>query len=161
MLSKANTAKPRSPAAPAGRAELSRSLEDYLEAILDASAQAGVARVRDIARRAGVGKSAVTAALRVLAQRELVDYGPYRLVTLTPAGRKAAGEVNRRHTVIRRFLTQVVGIAPGAAEANACRIEHVIDRALWERLKRIMEFAAARPAPARRWAKALETYCKE
>ena len=62
---------------------LSRSLEDYLETILLLVRRKRVARVRDIAKRLNVGMPAVTAALKALSKRKLVNYDPYQVVTLT------------------------------------------------------------------------------
>ncbi|HAU38767.1 MAG TPA: metal-dependent transcriptional regulator, partial [Phycisphaerales bacterium] len=57
---------------------LSPTLEDYLEAIYSEIRASRVARVRDIARALKVGMPAVTAALKTLARRELVNYEPYQ-----------------------------------------------------------------------------------
>ena len=69
---------------------LTASLEDYLEAVLMLVRQKRVARVRDIAKRVGVGMPSVTTALKGLARRELVNHDPYEAVTLTDRGREVA-----------------------------------------------------------------------
>ena len=114
--------------------KLTSSKEDYLEAIWALESEDGVARVRDIAARLDVGKSAVTAALKSLAKRDLVNYAPYEFITLTDRGRELAKEVDRRHQVLRRFLMEVLGLEAEVAEANACRMEHVVDNVVLERL---------------------------
>ena len=114
--------------------ELTSSKEDCLEAIWALERQDGVARVRDIAARLDVGKSAVTAALKSLAKRDLVNYDPYQFITLTDRGRELAKKVDRCHQVLRRFLTEVLGLKADVAEANACRMEHVVDNVVLERL---------------------------
>jgi DtxR family Mn-dependent transcriptional regulator len=53
---------------------LSASQEDYLEAILNVADASGVARSTNIAISLGVAKPSVTGALRLLAQRGLVNY---------------------------------------------------------------------------------------
>ena len=118
--------------------ELTSSKEDCLEAIWALERQDGVARVRDIAARLEVGKSAVTAALKSLAKRELVNYDPYQFITLTDRGRELAREVARRRQVLRRFLTEILGLEAEVAEANACRMEHVVDNVV---LQRLIDFA--------------------
>lgn len=109
-----------------------------MEAIWALQCEGGVARVRDIAARLDVGKSAVTAALKSLAKRELVNYDPYQFITLTDRGRKLAKEVARRHQVLRRFMTEILGLETEVAEANACRMEHVVDNVV---LQRLIDFA--------------------
>jgi len=125
--------------------ELTSSMEDYLEAVLGLQCEGGAARVRDIAGRLDVSMSAVTAAMRTLADRGLVHYDPYRQVTLTEPGRRAAEEITDRHQVLRRFLTKVLGLSPAVAEANACRMEHVVDNAVLDRLAAFGRFVAQWP----------------
>ncbi|MFP4141707.1 MAG: metal-dependent transcriptional regulator [Planctomycetota bacterium] len=127
------------------RKKLTASQEDYLEAILLLVREGRVARVRDIAAHVGVGKPSVTAALKTLAKRELVNYDPYQYITLTEAGRAAAERVERRHHVIKDFLTAILGIDPETAEENACRMEHAVDQQVMQRLQAFAEFAQSCP----------------
>ncbi|MBN1342950.1 MAG: metal-dependent transcriptional regulator [Phycisphaerae bacterium] len=120
---------------------VSAALEDYLEIILRLLARKGSARVRDVAEALSVHKSTVSVALRRLAENGLVNYRPYELVSLTPRGEALGREVFHRHQVIRRFLIEVLLIDEGQAEANACRIEHVIDAEVLDRMSRFLEFA--------------------
>jgi DtxR family Mn-dependent transcriptional regulator len=119
--------------------KLSPSMEDYLEAVLALIRTGQVARVRDIAGRLGVGMSSVSIALRALGAKGLVNYDPYQVVTLTDEGRRLGECVDRRHTVLGEFLTDVLGVAPAVAQANACRIEHAIDDEVLERLREFMD----------------------
>ena len=122
------------------RPKLTRSQEDYLEAIFALTRQSGAARVRDIAKRLTVTKSAVSAALKSLAKRGLVNYDPYELVTLTERGRVAASRVDWRHRTLKRFLVEVLGIDDERADTNACRMEHAMDDPVLQRLGRMTEF---------------------
>jgi DtxR family Mn-dependent transcriptional regulator len=113
---------------------ISASLENYLEAILTLVEEQGSARARDIARSVCVHKSTVTAALRSLSKKGLVHYSPYEVATLTPTGLEAASAITQKHRRIRRFLTDVLLLGERVAEDNACRMEHVMDAAVMERL---------------------------
>jgi DtxR family Mn-dependent transcriptional regulator len=110
------------------------TMEDYLEAIAWLEGDKGVARARDIAAALSVHKSTVTAALRSLAEKGLVNYSAYEAATLTADGRKIADDVIRRHKIIRDFFTEVLAVDPLVADTNACRIEHVLDAEVLERL---------------------------
>ena len=66
--------------------ELSQSLEDYLETILELQKSNKVARVKDIAAKKGVQRGTVTGALKTLAGKHLINYEPYSFITLTPKG---------------------------------------------------------------------------
>lgn len=139
---------------------LTSSLEDYLEAILFVVRQKRVARVRDIADRIGVGMPSVTAALKTLAARKLVNYDPYQAVTLTDRGCELAEEISRRHYALRRFLTDVLGLDGAAAEANACRMEHAVDDELLERLTRFAEFIRRCPRAGEDWIRQFAEHCQ-
>ncbi len=119
---------------------LSESLEDYLEAIHHIVARKKAARATDIAKRLDVQNSSVTQALRALKERGLVNYAPYDVITLTPAGERAAAMVAERHKTLREFLTRVLLLDYDTADQNACRMEHVVDSILMERLLAYLDF---------------------
>ena len=145
---------------PAGRArKLSASQEDYLEAILSLTRDSGAARVRDIAERLGVAMPSVSGALKALARRKLVHYQPYELVTLSDRGGQLAEGIVRRHGVLRRFLTDVLGMDRPTAEANACRLEHAADDVLLQRLGWFVEFLSQRKPTGRNCLAAFRRFC--
>ena len=113
--------------------------EDYLEAILALEADHGRVRVRDLADRLSVHKSTVTAALKILTDKDLIEYEPYGRIVMTRTGRRAAERVSADHAVVKTFLTEVLLIDGATAEENACRMEHVMDRDV---LNRLISFAA-------------------
>jgi len=145
----------------ARKSKLSTSLEDYLEAILHLVRRQRVARVRDIARRLGVHMPSVTAALKVLAQRKLVNYDPYQFITLTESGQRAAQEVTRRHRVLRDFLTGVLGLDDSRAEANACRMEHAVDQVVLDRLGDFARFVERSGRWDKDWIDAVGRFHKD
>ncbi|MFW5893558.1 MAG: metal-dependent transcriptional regulator [Verrucomicrobiota bacterium] len=114
--------------------------EDYLEAIAALLRSDGVARVGAIAERVGVHKSTVTAALHALSHRGWVNYHPYESVTLTPDGEVLAARVQRRHTIIERFLRDLLCLEEEQAARNACRLEHAVDADVTNRLVQFMKF---------------------
>ncbi|MDD2708401.1 MAG: metal-dependent transcriptional regulator [Verrucomicrobiae bacterium] len=141
--------------------ELSVSQEDYLETILDLIAEAGAARVRDIARRMNVAKSSVTVALRSLASNRLVNYAPYELVTLSHDGKVMAEKIRRRHDSLANFLVRVLGVDEKTAGANACRIEHAVGEDVVNRLNCFAEFLPNSDIPARELAGAFAKFYAE
>jgi DtxR family Mn-dependent transcriptional regulator len=133
------------PATP--RTSLSESLQDYLEAVYFLIQRNRVARIRDIAAMLGVGKSSVTGAVQALAQRGLVNYGPYQFITLTEAGEVAGRDLVSLHEMLKRFLTDVLGVAEAEAESVGCKMEHAIKGDVLERFVRFVEFVERRRAP--------------
>lgn len=133
--------------------KLTACMEDYLEAVLLQVRTSRVARVRDIAGHLHVGMPSVTAALRSLSKRGLVNYDPYQFVTLTDRGQEAAEQISRRHDLLRRFLVDVLGLDEASAEGNACRMEHAVDKAFLDRLEALVDFARRSPQAREDWLK--------
>jgi DtxR family Mn-dependent transcriptional regulator len=146
---------------PLAHDNLTASMEDYLEAVLFLIRQHRVARVRDIAGRLKVGMPAVSAALKSLAGKKLVNYDPYQFVTLTDRGSELAEQISRRHYDLSRFLTDVLGMDPQAADANACRMEHAVDEAVLERLRLFGQFVAGCPRAGPSWMEAFQKHCAD
>jgi DtxR family Mn-dependent transcriptional regulator len=119
--------------------QLSPTLEDYLRAVYRIESEQRVARPRDIGRTQNVAASTVTAALQSLAEKGLINYEPYGLITLTEEGRAKAQQLADRHMIIRDFLEKILGLDPDRAESTACGMEHVVDG---EALQRFLCFVA-------------------
>lgn len=122
---------------------LSPSLEDYLEAVYSLKLESQVARVKDIARAMGVKMPSVTEAIRSLASKGLVDHRPYESVELTEVGLGRAREIAHRHSAVKDFLVNVLGLEDADAEAEACEIEHAIRPETLEKLIKFAEFVRA------------------
>ncbi len=129
---------------PAAAGNLSSSLEDYLEAIFNLTADGEVARSKDIAESLKVTKSSVTGALKALAEKELVNYKPYGYVTLTPAGRTTAGRIARKHNIIKSFFVDILGVGDTLAQEAACKAEHALGPGIISRLLDFTEFITTR-----------------
>ena len=117
--------------------DLSSSLEDYLETILDLEKRYRVARVKDIAEALEVQMPSVTGALKTLRNRGLVQYEKNSFIQLTASGRKTAQSVAERHSTIRRFLSETLCLSNEEAESTACKIEHVVSPELALRLSNL------------------------
>ncbi|WDP92783.1 MAG: metal-dependent transcriptional regulator [Desulfobacter sp.] len=115
--------------------DLSESLEDYLETILDLQTTKTVARSKDIAEKLDIKRGSVTGMLKKLAAQELINYEPYGYVTLTPKGEKIAKEIEKRHLVFREFLFKHVGVDEKTADETACRMEHAMTNATFKKFK--------------------------
>lgn len=120
--------------------KISASLEDYLETIYEIIEEKQGVKAVEISRRLGVGRSSVTEALKNLADKKLVNYGRYDVISLTPAGEKAAKKVQFRHQALYDFLVKVLDVEFEEAQENACRIEHVISEDVLKRLISFVEF---------------------
>lgn len=123
--------------------QLSRSMEDYLEAIYNLKVRSQVARVKDIAREMNVKMPSVTGAIRSLAEKGLVQHQPYENVELTKLGLNRARSVAHRHSAVREFLMSILGLPAEQAEAEACGIEHAIQPETLDKLLKFVDFVRA------------------
>ena len=105
---------------------ISSSLEDYLEAIYEIYTEKRGVKAIDISKKLGVGRSSVTEALKTLAQKHLVNYSRYGVLSLTSAGEDAAKNVIEKHKVLYNFFKNKLNLDEQEAQENACRVEHVL-----------------------------------
>ena len=124
---------------------LTASAEHYLRAVAELREERGYARMVDIATRVGVTKGTVSIALSQLAERGLVRFDAARFPLLTAAGRRIAADVRGRYTIIARFLTDVLGLPPERAAAEACRWEHVVSHEAADRILDLLRFGTESP----------------
>ena len=104
--------------------KITTSQEDYLEAILKLSQNGYNVRSKDIANALSVHRSTVTASLKNLSQKRLINYKPYEAVSLTAKGEILAQNVSNRHKILCRFFVKVLEIDKKNADEIACKIEH-------------------------------------
>lgn len=139
--------------------QISASLEDYMEAIYHIVQEKQAAKPKDVAERLKVANSSVTGALKILAEKALINYAPYDIVTLTPAGKTYAADVVRRHEVLRDFLINVLAVDFKAADEAACRMEHATPKPILERLIQFAEFVQICPRGGEKWITGFRHYC--
>ncbi|HET7038094.1 MAG TPA: metal-dependent transcriptional regulator [Thermomicrobiaceae bacterium] len=119
---------------------LSSGEEDYLRAIyhLSQESQGEPVGTLAIATWLEVAAASVTNMVKKLAGRGLVDHSPYRGVTLTPLGRRAALEVVRHHRLLEQYLHEQLGMPWEQVHVEADRLEHALSEAVEERIDRLL-----------------------
>ena len=120
---------------------ISKSERELLKAIYRLSqspTQSGDVRVDahtgDLADRLGLSPSTITTAVKRLADRGLVDHKPYRGVELTESGSRLAVASIRRHRIVERFLSDMLGYAWNEADRLAATFEHDLPQEVEERI---------------------------
>ena len=114
--------------------KLRASGEDYLEAVLMLQKKNGMVRSIDLARHMEVSKPSISRAVAILQEGGFLTVDSDYFLHLTEAGREVAEKIYERH----RFFTEkliTAGVDPKTAEADACRIEHIISDESFVRLK--------------------------
>lgn len=114
--------------------KLYASGEDYLEAVLVLQRKQGMVRSVDLARHMGFSKPSISHAVGVLKNGGFLTVDDDGFLHLTVIGREIAEKIYERHLF---FMEQLIaaGVDPKTAEADACRIEHIISDESFSRLK--------------------------
>jgi DtxR family Mn-dependent transcriptional regulator len=120
-------------------AQLSESLEDYLEVILRYGEAGSGIRLTDIASNMNVSKPSAHQAVQRLKELGYVNAVRYDAIHLTKEGREAALRVSKRHSALVAFLSDILGVGAETAEKDACRIEHVISRETMDRINQYVD----------------------
>lgn len=123
-----------------GNAELSSTIEEYLQTISQLEKEYRVARVKDIADKMNVQMPSVTRALKVLKQKKLVNYRRNAFITLTDEGVDLAESINLKHESLTKFLNELLLVPLEKAKKEACLIKHDVSDDTMSRLIRLMQY---------------------
>ncbi|MBR5790525.1 MAG: metal-dependent transcriptional regulator [Phascolarctobacterium sp.] len=93
---------------------LLESGENYLETILVLTQRNGSVRSIDVANEMNFTKPSVSRAMSIL---------------------KKATAILERHTILTRYIHEVLGVPEEIAEKDACRIEHIISPETFQGIK--------------------------
>ena len=118
--------------------KLHASGEDYLETILVLQKERGMVRSVDVARHMEVSKPSVCHAVATLRDGGFLIMDEDRFLHLTDVGREVAEKIYERHCFFTEQLI-AAGVDPKTAEADACRIEHIISQDSFEKIRRAHE----------------------
>lgn len=140
---------------------LTPTMENYLETIFNLSNEKPAVRVKDIAKRLDVKMPTVTNMLKTLNERGFVNYERYEYLELTPKGARVGKDIDRRHQVLQRFLTDILGIDDETADEEACRMEHAVGSSTLDRFVAFMEFIDSCPRTGDNWLARFETFISQ
>ena len=113
--------------------------EDYLEALDIIIGEKGYAQVKDITKFLGVGPSSVTEMFQKLGKAGYINYEKYGGATLTAKRKTIAKKTRKKHNTLKEFLL-IIGVNEKTADADACRIEHIVNTETMARLTKFVEF---------------------
>ena len=118
--------------------KLHASGEDYLETILVLQKKLSIVRSVDVARHMEVTKPSVCHAVATLRNGGFLTMDKDHFLHLTDVGRAVAEKIYESHCFFTEQLI-TAGVDPKTAEADACRIEHIISDESFDRLKEAAE----------------------
>ena len=118
--------------------KIQESAENYLEAILMIKEHKEIVRSIDIVRVLNFSKPSVSVAMKNLKEAGLVTMDETGRIEFTAEGEKIATKIYERHVKVSDWLTSL-GVPRDIAEADACRMEHVISEETFEAFKKLAE----------------------
>jgi DtxR family transcriptional regulator, Mn-dependent transcriptional regulator len=114
--------------------KLTRSERETLKAIYRLTAGDVSAQTGGLADRLRVSPSTITTTVKRLADRGLAEHELYKGVRLTDAGRRAAVATIRRHRIVERFLSDMLGYKWNEADRLATTFEHDLPQEVEDRI---------------------------
>lgn len=122
-----------------------QSTEDYLKGIFQLQKDGKAVATSELARHLNIGDGSVTGMVKKLSDRKLIRYTPYRGVFLTPAGRRLALQMIRRHRLWEMFLVRFLGYGWDEIHNEADRLEHAASEETIHRLEKMLGFPKTDP----------------
>lgn len=94
----------------------------------------GAVRSIDIVNELSFSKPSVSVAMKNLRENGYVEMDSDGFITLCPKGQEIAERMYERHVFLSDWLTEL-GVDPGVAVEDACRMEHVISAESFSAIK--------------------------
>ncbi|MDI3270613.1 MAG: metal-dependent transcriptional regulator [Bacillota bacterium] len=111
-----------------------RTYHDYLTAIYILQDEGEVPIAARVAEYLGVSAPTVSQTLRRLQQKKLVTVDGDHILRLTSKGQEEAQTLIRRHRLLERWLTDILGLDWASADVEAQRLETSVSALVEERL---------------------------
>lgn len=126
-------------------ANTSPRVEEYLETIYMLAEERQPVIGARLAELLGVSRATVTMMLQRMARDGLITLDSRKQVALTPKGQALAEASMRRHRLIERFLTDVLGFDWAKSDAEAHNLEHCISAEVEAALNRFLGYPSRCP----------------
>lgn len=116
------------------------STEDYLSVIYKNRNESGEIKPNVIADKLSISNAAVTDMVKKLSKEGLINYAPYKGISLTEEGNSYAKTLVRRHRIWELFLFQIVGLPWEKVHDEAEKLEHCASDELINRMEEMLNF---------------------
>ncbi len=120
-------------------AQMTQSLEDYLETVGNLAQNGAIPRVKDIAKNLGLSKPSVHIALHLLEDQGMIIHEPYKDIIITEKGKEKYKEIKEKHDMLSAFLQKIVGVTVETAEKDACQMEHILSPETLDKMRNMIK----------------------
>jgi len=130
------------------KSRVTHSAAHYLMAIDNLRKDFGYARVTDVADWLEVSRGAASMALAHLKKRKLVTQDPRRFLLLTEEGERVVRQIEQNFDILSKFFEEMLGVPREEAQADACKMEHLLSLETGRRMLWLMRFILSDPERA-------------
>lgn len=114
--------------------------ENYLKALYKLGGKSGEVQTNALAEELNTKASSVTDMMKKLAEKKLVNYEPYKGVSLSKEGFKVAIYIVRKHRLWEVFLVEKLAFKWDEVHEIAEQLEHIQSSELIEKLDEFLDF---------------------
>jgi DtxR family transcriptional regulator, Mn-dependent transcriptional regulator len=121
------------------------TIESYLEIIYMMVVEGQPVIGARLAEALRVSRPTVTTTLKRMVRDGYVKLNEHKAIQMTAQGQAVAEHLQRRHRVVERWLTDVLGFDWAKADAEAHKLEHAMSDAVFELLNKQLGYPATCP----------------
>jgi DtxR family Mn-dependent transcriptional regulator len=127
------------------RSPITSAIEDYLRTIYSLEEEIQPVIAARVAEEVGVTPSTMVSTLRRLEREGYLKVLRRKEIHLTTEGRQVAERILRRHFLLERFLTDLLGLDWVKAHQEAHRLEHAVSQEVEDRLAKLLNYPTTCP----------------
>ena len=125
--------------------KITQAIEDYLRTIYALEEEVQPVIAARVAEEVGVTPSTMVTTLRRLEAEGYLKVVRRKEIHLTAAGKQVAERILRRHFLLERFLTDLLGLDWVKAHQEAHRLEHALSQEVEDRLAKLLGYPTTCP----------------
>lgn len=127
------------------RSPITSAIEDYLRTIYALEEEIQPVIAARVAEEVGVTPSTMVSTLRRLEREGYLKVLRRKEIHLTAEGKQVAERILRRHFLLERFLTDLLGLDWVKAHQEAHRLEHAVSQDVEDRLAKLLDYPTTCP----------------
>ena len=125
--------------------KITQAIEDYLRTIYALEEEVQPVIAARVAEEVGVTPSTMVSTLRRLEGEGYLKVVRRKEIHLTAEGKQVAERILRRHFLLERFLTDLLGLDWVKAHQEAHRLEHALSQEVEDRLAKLLGYPTTCP----------------
>jgi DtxR family transcriptional regulator, Mn-dependent transcriptional regulator len=125
--------------------KITQVIEDYLRTIYSLEEEVQPVIAARVAEEVGVTPSTMVSTLRRLEGEGYLKVLRRKEIHLTAEGKQVAERILRRHFLLERFLTDLLGLDWVKAHQEAHRLEHALSQEVEDRLAKLLGYPTTCP----------------